>query len=287
MVESEVPKAEVQPDTVSVLANATVVADKIKQRLLGLLVVSIILLAFVPVIIEDPPTYLDVVPTRVPQAPVIDPPAPLFQGLSDMRDMIDQQITRERQGYEKVLRDTADMVDSTATQQASDGGTIGDKSKQLPKTAPNAVLVPLDFLAGRSGRIVPPALGLPEEKGAGEQSADQNEADQGALDVSLSQVAAGHALSRAWAVMVKRDADRAKLIEQQIKLMAQRIPSYVVRAPVETVGEQSAQSTQEYALMVGPELRREDALKRLAWLQSEYPQTSPKLTVYFPGILER
>lgn len=287
MVESEVPKAEVQQGTASVLANATVVADKIKQRLLGLLVVSIILLAFVPVIIEDPPTYLDVVPTRVPQAPVIDPPAPLFQGLSDMRDMIDQQITRERQGYEKVLRDTVDVVDSTATQQASDGGKVGGEAEPLPKTAPNAVLVPLDFLAGRSGRIVPPALDLPEEKGAGEQSADQNEADQGTLDVSLSQVAAGHALSRAWAVIVKRDADRAKLIEQQIKLMAQRIPSYVVRAPVETVSEQSAQSTQEYALMVGPELRREDALKRLAWLQNEYPQTSPKLTVYFPGILER
>lgn len=259
--------------TVHKAHSAELVVDKIKQRLLGLLVVGILLLAFIPVIMEEPPTYLDVVPTRVPKAPVIEAPLALFEGLSGVQEMIDQQIARERQGYARVLRETAVDIDQNQAL------ALSDSPDSWPQTAPEFVLAPLDFLNDRSGRIVSPA-------------------ENGSVQQEISALAQGHALSRAWVVRFRRDTNRAKLIEQQMVLMDQRIASFIVKVPSEPVKEASlvsepvARPSEEgqdmitYALMVGPELRREDAVKRQMWLQEQYPDTSPSLTVYFPGVLD-
>jgi cell division septation protein DedD len=232
-------------------------AEKIKQRLLGLLGVSIILLAFVPVITEEPATYLEVVPTRVPLAPVVDEPAPLFESMANAGDMIAQQVSAEREGYAAAVHSDADHADASHSD--------AEREAKDPVTRPSAMLVPLDFLTDRKLLQAAPLMPALPASDTAQQS----------QPIDATGLAKGHALSRAWVVVLQRGAARAPLEVLRATLITQRIPSFVT--------EVKAAQAPEFVLLVGPELRRKDAQERMRQLQADYPDAVISIEPYFPG----
>lgn len=289
------------------------VADKIKQRLLGLLGLGIILLAFVPVIFEEPPTYLEVVPTRVPAAPVVPAPEPLFASMLQSRDTLAARVAEERRGYAQQLFESGFRKEALP---ASESGAAVD---ELVAASPEQLLVPLAFLADRANRIAPkvsPNLSVERQNTANQVTqnhADQDEGQDQAGVAATTAVAQGHALSRAWVLVLQRSEEWATLSDIRQELMKQRISSYI--APVLSVasqvvemesrtgsvlespegtlegaireGQASGQERQEsrtYELLVGPFLRREDAQKHMLSLRDRYPESLLSLRPYFPGV---
>ncbi len=82
--------------------------DLIKQRLLGLLVVFILILAFISVILEEPVTFLKAGPMSIPKSPDMPAPSSLFDDLTRVEQKLRISIEQERSATSLAMAESAE-----------------------------------------------------------------------------------------------------------------------------------------------------------------------------------
>ncbi|MEJ2681776.1 MAG: hypothetical protein P8144_09970, partial [Gammaproteobacteria bacterium] len=99
--ESVLDENTAAPATTSTVNVKTTV--KLKQRLIGLVLFGLVLLVFLPLMIEEPVTYLAVLPVRIPAVLTEVSLKPLFSMISDDQERLEMQVRSERAWYAKTL----------------------------------------------------------------------------------------------------------------------------------------------------------------------------------------
>jgi len=231
------------------------IPDKIKQRLLGLVGVCIILSAFIPILLEEPDTYLTVSPPLVPSPPQVSMPTKLFESMASEGAQWTDLILREREAYRSEL---AIRSNSAANDEVTKAPSGSDHSDQAQRFLPESAL-PLAFLRDR-----PLLMKSEEEKN---------------LDLPEQNAVAPYALPRAWTLRLDESDELNRLLGFQKNLRSAQIRSYLV--PQDVV---SSEGKPRYTLYVGPFLRYSDAERLLSKLRSDFPQTQPAIEVYLPEL---
>ncbi|MEJ2741511.1 MAG: hypothetical protein P8176_03245 [Gammaproteobacteria bacterium] len=250
--ESVLDENTAAPATTSTVNVKTTV--KLKQRLIGLVLFGLVLLVFLPLMIEEPVTYLAVLPVRIPAVLTEVSLKPLFSMISDDQERLEMQVRSERAWYAKTLSEK-NVAEKNVTEKTLAEGH-DDVAEADKAEADETTVLPLDFLSERLAR----------------ESIDSEPLEQQDL---IQQGNEDFVLSRVWVVRLKTATARTEELEAlRSELQDRRIRTFIRSV--------SGESSRVFELLAGPELLRTRAESVMHQVQAAFPDLSPVLIPYAP-----